>query len=157
MPGDGVYGHAAVRDHRTDHVLTILTGKGGRSRTIPLSVDAETALGDLERLGALGHFSTSTVHRAFRLALAKLGIDGIRPYDLRHSYGTAMYRVTVETRIVKDLLGHSTTTITERYTLGHVPAYMQVAAARFEELTTASAPPRALRASASQAENGGDS
>ena len=32
-----------------------------------------------------------------------------------------MYKVTGETRIVKELLGHSSTRITERYTLGHVP------------------------------------
>ena len=121
--------------NRASHTLTVLTGKGGRTRTIPLTTAGEEALRDLEVLGAIGRFSTSTVHRAFQLALAKLGIDGIRPYDLRHSYGTAMYQVTGETRIVKELLGHSTTTITERYTLGHVPAYMQAAAARFQELT----------------------
>ena len=69
----------------------------------------------------------------------------------------ATHRLYRKTRIVKELLGHSTTTITERYTLGHVPAYMQVAAARFEELTTAPAPPGALRAGALWAEKGGDS
>ena len=46
----------------------------------------------------------------------------------RHNVrATAMYQVTGDTRIVKELLRHSTTAITERYTLGHVPAYMQVA------------------------------
>ena len=105
-------------------------------------MDAEAALHDLERLGPLGRFSTSTVHRAFGLALAKLGSAGVRSYDLRHSYGTAMYQVTGETRIVKELLGYSTATTTERYTLRHVPAHMQVAAARFEELTTAPDQPR---------------
>ena len=46
--------------NRTDHALTILTGRGGRRRRIPVAVDAETALHDLERLRALGPFSTST-------------------------------------------------------------------------------------------------
>ena len=46
-----------------------------------------------------------------------------------------MYKVTGETRIVKELLGHSSTRITERYTLGHVPDYMKVAAERFSKLT----------------------
>lgn len=121
--------------NRVDRVLTVLTGKGGRTRTIPLTAEGEAALRDLEALGAVGRFSTSTVHRAFRLALARLGITGIRPYDLRHSYGTAMYQVTGDTRIVKELLGHSTAAMTERYTLGHVPAYMQIAAARFQKLS----------------------
>ena len=125
---------------RAAHRLTVLTSKGGKTRTIPLTADGEAALQTLEDLGALGRFSTSTVHRAFRLALVKLGITGIRPYDLRHSYGTAMYQVTGDTRIVKELLGHSTTAITERYTLGHVPEYMQVATDRFQALTRATAP-----------------
>ena len=126
-------------DHAA-HRLTVLTSKGGKTRTIPLTADGEAALQALENLGAVGRFSTSTVHRAFRLALVKLGITGIRPYDLRHSYGTAMYQVTGDTRIVKELLGHSTTAITERYTLGHVPEYMQVATDRFQALTRATAP-----------------
>ena len=134
--------------NRTNHVLTVLTGKGGRTRTIPLTPEGEAALYDLEALGALGRFSTSTVHRAFRLALGKLGLQGIRPYDLRHSYGTAMYQVTGETRIVKELLGHSTTAITERYTLGYVPVYMQVAAARFQQLTNPTDSPQSPDAAA---------
>lgn len=132
--------------NRTDHLLTVLTGKGGRTRTIPLTLDGEAALHDLEALGAIGRYSTSTVHRAFRLALGKLGMQGIRPYDLRHSYGTAMYQVTGDTRIVKELLGHSTTVMTERYTLGHVPVYMQVAATRFQQLSNPSESPKSADA-----------
>ena len=51
-----------------------------------------------------------------------------------------MYQVTGDTRIVKELLGHSNTAITERYTLGHVPEYMQVATDRFQALTRATTP-----------------
>ena len=90
-------GRRPVVDRGPDHVLTILTGKGGRTTDDSLSVDAEAALHDLERLGAFGRFWTSTVHRAFRPGLAKPGIAGVRPYDPRHSYGTAMYQVTGET------------------------------------------------------------
>ena len=95
--------------NRVDRVLTVLTGKGGRTRTIPLTGRRRSGIARFSRHSApVGRFSTSTVHRAFRLALARLGITGIRPYDLRHSYGTAMYQVTGDTRIVKELLGHST-------------------------------------------------
>ena len=52
-------------------------------------------------LGAIGTFSTSTVWRAFARAAARVGIRGVRPYDLRHSYGTALYRVAGGTRLVK--------------------------------------------------------
>ena len=52
--------------------------------------------------------------------------------DLRHSFGTALYRAAGDTRLVKDLLGHSDSRMTERYTLGHVPEAMRAATAVFE-------------------------
>ena len=65
-------------------------------------------------------------------------MHGVRPYDLRHSYGTALYRAGGDTRLVKEVLGHSDTRMTERYTLGHVPEAMRAATARFEEHLAAS-------------------
>ena len=78
---------------RTTQALVVYTGKGGRARTIPLSPPAAEALADLEAVGAIGPFSTSTVRRALVRAAARLGIHGVRAYGLRHSYGTALYRV----------------------------------------------------------------
>ena len=101
--------------NRTTQTLVVYTGKGGRTRTIPLSAPAAEALADLEAVGAIGPFSTSTVRRAFVWAAARIGIHGVRPYDLRHSYGTALYRVAGDTRLVKDVLGHSDTRMTERW------------------------------------------
>ena len=95
-------------------------------------------------MGAIGPFSTSTVRRAFIRAAARIGIHGVRPYDLRHSYATALYRVAGDTRLVKEVLGHSDTRMTERYTLGHVPEAMRSATSRFEEqLEVPDAPPAA--------------
>ena len=84
-------------------------------------------------MGAIGPFSTSSVHRAFIRAAARIGIHGARPYDLRHTYGTALYRVAGDTRLVKDVLATPTTRMTERYTLRHVPEAMRLATSRFEE------------------------
>ena len=113
--------------NRTAQTLVVYTEKGGRTRTIPLSTPAAEALADLEALGAIDPFSTSTVRRAFIRAAARIGIHGVRPYDLRHSYGTALYGVAGDTRLVKDVLGRSDTRMTERYTLGHVPEAMRMA------------------------------
>ena len=45
----------------------------------------------------------------------------------------ALYRVAGDTRLVKDVLGHSDTRMTERYTLSHVPEAMRLlATSRFE-------------------------
>ena len=127
--------------NRTTRTLVVYTGKGGRTRTIPLSAPAAEALADLEAAGVIGPFSTSTVRHAFIRTAARLGIHGVRPYDLRHSYGTALYRVAGDTRLVKDVLGHSDTRMTERYTLGHLPEAMRMATSRFEEHLGASAAP----------------
>ena len=102
---------------RTTDTLVVFTGKGGRTRTIPLSTPAAEALKNLESLGAIGPFSMSTVRRAFIRAAERIGIRGVRPYDLRHSYGTALYRAAGDTRLVEEVLGHSDTRMTERYTL----------------------------------------
>ena len=128
--------------NRTTRTLVVYTGKGGRTRTIPLSAPVAEALADLEAAGVIGPFSTSTVRRAFIRAAARIEIHGVRPYDLRHSYGTALYRVAGDTRLVKDLLGHSDTRMTERYTLGLVLEAMRLATSRFEEhLGVPGAPP----------------
>ena len=91
--------------NRSTQTLVVYTGKGGRTRTIPLSAPAAEALADLEAVGAIGPFSTSSVRRAFIRAAERIGIHGVRPYDLRHSYATALYRVAGDTRLVKDVLG----------------------------------------------------
>ena len=72
------------------------------------------------------------MRRAFVRAAERIGLRGVRPYDLRHSYGTALYRAAGDTRLVKDVLGHSDSRMTERYTLGHVPEAMRAATAVFE-------------------------
>ena len=66
-------------------------------------------------------------------------------YDLRHSYGTALYSVAGDTRLVRDVLGHSDTRMTERYTLGHVPEAMRLATSRLEEQLGAPGAPTAPR------------
>lgn len=126
--------------NREQHSLIIRTGKGGRTRTIPLVTEAEAALTDLLRIGALGSFSNSPVHRAFRLACEKVQVDGIRPYDLRHTFGTWLYAAAGDLRIVAEMMGHSRTRTTERYTLGYVPDYMRVVSQRFQALLDPSAP-----------------
>ena len=78
-----------------------LHGQGGRTRTIPLSTPAAKALADLQAVGAIGPFPTSSLRRAFVRAAARLGIHGDRPYDLRHSNGTAVHRVPGDTRLVR--------------------------------------------------------
>ena len=133
--------------NREQHSLVVRTGKGGRTRTIPLVTEAESALAHLITINGLGPFSNSPVRRAFELACEKLDIRGIRPYDLRHTYGTWMYAASGDLRIVAAMMGHSQTRTTERYTLGYVPDYMRVVTQRFQtmlnpETTSPEEPPK---------------
>ena len=49
------------------------------------------------------------------------------PYDMRHSFATAVHRKTGGLKAVKELLGHSTLRMTERYMLAAVPERQRAA------------------------------
>lgn len=53
--------------------------------------------------------------------------DNIRPYDLRHTYGTAVYRTTGDIRAAQKLLRNKTISVTMRYTLAAVDDLAQAA------------------------------
>lgn len=93
-------------------------GAGTMARVIPLSSKAVAALRAMARTDAWGTFSRSTMHREFRIACAKVpALKGLKltPYDLRHSFGTEIYRATGDIRATQALLGHSSPTLTHRY------------------------------------------
>jgi len=58
----------------------------------------------------------TTVKKAFKTACQKAGISGLRFHDLRHTFATRLIAKGTDIVTVKDLLGHSSVTITERYT-----------------------------------------
>jgi integrase/recombinase XerC len=93
-------------------------GKGAAGGWRPVPAAAIEALRELDKQKLYGAFSPSTMHRAFRLACAKAGIQTkLTPYDLRHSYGTWLYDATGDLATVARLMGCSLKTA-ERYTMG---------------------------------------
>jgi integrase len=56
------------------------------------------------------------IKKAFRGACDKAKIKGLRFHDLRHSYSSRLVANGVDIVTVKELLGHSTIKMTERYT-----------------------------------------
>lgn len=98
-------------------------GRGTRPHRVPLSPEAQAALREFEDTDAWGSFTTAPMGRMWKAAIAKvkgLSPDAV-PYDLRHSFGTQVYRSTGDVRVTKELLGHASIAMTERYTLAAIP------------------------------------
>jgi integrase len=116
----------------------------------PMTADAAAALRRFFELKFEGKFSASSARRLFvravkdvEKAMQKERKDptfrlpaGIRPYDLRHSFGTEMLRRTKSLETVAELLDQTSTRMTKRYALGAVTDVMREAAAAFEAATT---------------------
>jgi integrase len=98
--------------------------KSGRDRVIPLN-DVAVEILKLQRAKAKGeHVFPSTkgneyfkaVRKSFAGACRRAGISGLRFHDLRHTFATRLIQRGADIVTVQKLLGHSSVTITERYT-----------------------------------------
>lgn len=145
------------QDWRRDtHELIVRAAKGSAPRAVPLLPEAEHWLRELEARDATGRFNNGVVQRAFRRALAKVGYapklpNGqrkkaaepkrrggrargrtglIRPYDLRHSFGTAVYQQTEDLGVTQALMGHKDIRQTMRYAKNAIPHVQREAVAR---------------------------
>ncbi len=108
-------------------------GRGTPGRIVPLSDDGVEAFQAMIREDAWGSTVGTRVimRRAFRRACKRvLGSEAFTPYDLRHSFGTEVYRASGDIRATQVLMGHSTPTLTHRYTLGAVDARVNAALAQ---------------------------
>jgi integrase len=82
--------------------------------------------------------------RSFRPLLEKAGAPKIRFHDLRHSAATLLLSMNVHPKIVQELLGHSSITITLD-TYSHVlPSLQSEAVARFDTLLATAKNPVAV-------------
>jgi len=87
----------------------------------------------MKREGAWGTFSRPTLRIALRRAwkqVFKKDAD-VTPYDLRHSFGTEVYRRSGDIRATQLLMDHSTPQLTHRYTLAAQDPRVLKAIAKF--------------------------
>ena len=108
-------------------------GKGRAGTWLPLLPGAIVALREFDKWdcwtpepdGQPMPFSSSAMHSAFLRAVAKFNAHRrrlqlppveIRPYDLRHSFGTWVAERTTDERALQELMMHSRAEQTRRYT-----------------------------------------
>jgi integrase/recombinase XerD len=131
-----------IRPEDVDFVLGRVTvqgrkkGTGTKMRVLPLIPKAIEAFKAMARNDAWGRFARSTLHRDFRAACRRVPAlkpiaDRLMPYDLRHSFGTEVYRSSGDIRAAQTALDHSTSKLTERYTLAAVDERLAAALAAF--------------------------
>jgi integrase/recombinase XerD len=134
-----------VDDVDLDECSVLLAGKGGKQRRVPLGSYAARALAAYlvqarpvlaasgrgtpriflnSRGGPLSRQSAWTV---LRTAAERAGLDsGISPHTLRHSFATHLMEGGADVRVVQELLGHSSVTTTQIYTLVTVDRLREV-------------------------------
>ncbi len=99
--------------------------KSGKPRIIPINAFLIDILTGQERKTGYSEFvflnratrkPFKDVKKAFNSAATNAGIEGLRFHDLRHTFASRLVAAGVDLITVKDLLGHHSVKVTERYT-----------------------------------------
>ncbi|GHC87908.1 tyrosine recombinase XerD [Nocardiopsis terrae] len=124
--------------------LVRFRGKGGKERLVPLGSYARRALGGYLTLvrptlvasgrGGPALFVNARGGRLTRqggwallsAAAERAGVEGVSPHTLRHSFATHLLDGGADIRVVQELLGHSSVTTTQVYTLVTVERLREV-------------------------------
>lgn len=106
-----------------DRLITVAgdTSKSGRTRVIPMNLEAHRILAAMEGApddyvfpGAGGNRLT-TVKTSWTAVLKDASITGFRLHDLRHTFASRVKRGGADLYTVQRLLGHSSPMMTQRY------------------------------------------
>lgn len=105
--------------------LMVERGKNGKPRTVPMTDEARRIavlqaddattkkfLFTSRRTGGM----ISEFKTAFTSAVRDAGVEDFRFHDLRHTFATRLNAAGADPYVIRDLLGHSTTTMTSDYT-----------------------------------------
>lgn len=121
---------AAARSLRLHRIAQVgeLTGA---NRTNPLDLVFTTSLGT--------PIEPSNLRRDFETLIASAGVPRIRFHDLRHTCASLLFAKGVPPRVVMDLLGHSTLSITTDLYAHVMPTALAEAASAMDDLLTEAA------------------
>lgn len=109
-------------------------GRGGKMAPPalhPLTAEGVAAFREFKRWGCWGDFSRSSMWAAFQRAARAAGYTGLRPYDFRHSYGTAVFRSTGDLAATQGMLRQRSGVTTLRYVAAAIAPRARLAAEAF--------------------------
>ncbi|WP_308192069.1 site-specific tyrosine recombinase XerD [Gordonia zhenghanii] len=132
-----------VDDIDVEHRAVVLRGKGGKERIVPVGRPALSALDAYlvrgrpalvkKGIPALflnirgGRLSRQSAWQVLVDAAERAGIDkDVSPHTLRHSFATHLLDGGADVRVVQELLGHSSVTTTQVYTMVTVNTMREV-------------------------------
>lgn len=102
---------------RDPYRLYVRTAKGGPPTVLPLTRSGAAAMRYFDCLNAWGEFSTKKLWQPWHRAAVKVGAGdlGLRPYDLRHTYGTELFRAARDIKTTQAGLRQKSVRMTMRY------------------------------------------
>jgi len=135
--------HLEWRNVVLEHRFVIIqpeTAKNRKRRILPLNQKATSALENRQRqqngewvFNNPDGTRLESLDYRFRKARQKAGIEDFRIHDLRHTFASWLVSEGVDLIKVRDLLGHSSITMTERY--AHlIPNRLEAAVAVLDRL-----------------------
>jgi len=108
-----------------NQIITVQESKSGQKRMIPMDTTLHNTLSDLPSRFQKGYVFPSPVNpgkqrfdvlRQWRKVIKISEIDSVRFHDLRHTFASHLIMNGVDIKTVQELLGHSSLTMTMRYT-----------------------------------------
>ncbi|MFY1633696.1 tyrosine-type recombinase/integrase [Solwaraspora sp. WMMB335] len=145
-----------VRDLRLEHpAMAALTGKGDKTRHVPLMVNTTAILADYlaeHRLDKPGHDDHPMFFNQHRTKLSRGGIAwiirkylagtntprlaaaNVSPHTLRHSKAMHLYEAGVPLPYIRDILGHVDLSTTEIYTRASTEAKRKALEAAYTDV-----------------------
>ena len=113
----------------------LISGKGGKERIAPISGTALAALSEYLEHGRPelcrnqkkpcaavflnargGRLTRQSIHSIVARAGLVIGVEGLHPHTLRHSFATHLLEGGADLRVIQELLGHSDISTTQIYT-----------------------------------------
>ncbi len=109
----------------TEAYIKVENTKSGRNRLVGINTPLLQKLQELRLANVANPYVYSNpktgkpygdIRNGFIGACSRAGIEGLRFHDLRHTFASRLVERGIDLITVKDLLGHSTVRMTERYT-----------------------------------------